>query len=208
MDSYTQLRELARMRRDAAMQRIRSDYERAISHIDYLERTVGDGRDVPPPTENTRHKSRRVQGLMEEVLPRDREFTQADVLALMQAAQPDRHFPLPTLRTALGRMASKGEIELVRRGRKGATIWRVCDSPPTGGVPFAALMMNEAAEIVLRENGPMRDMEIVLAIQARGNQADQDSRDVVRSLRASMHALKRQFVRGADGRWGLRDPRV
>jgi len=58
-----------------------------------------------------------------------------------------------------------------------------------------------AAEIVLRERGPLTLVEIAMAVQAMGVRAGDDPQVLLNNLRASFRYHEGRFVRGKDGRW-------
>ena len=65
-----------------------------------------------------------------------------------------------------------------------------------------------AAEVVLRERGPLTLYELAAEIQARGCRSGDDPRKLVENLRASMRYHVERFVRGEDGRWATSPVRL
>ena len=92
---------------------------------------------------------------LRRVIPRDRAFTLPEVIPLAQAAMLPRKTPASTIRKGLRLLESYGEVCRVRRIRYGSVEWTVCDGAP-GELPLAAMRLPDAAEMLLRLNGPMR----------------------------------------------------
>src|SRR5262249_21353999 len=150
--------------------------------INALERAVGEGG--PPPPEGNVRKSKAVLSIARTLVPPTGEFTTDDMKAWLEAERPTRRFPMPSVRSAMRRLSDQGVVRAVARGYPGKPTWTATGKLAEAETPFAMLRLPDAAEIVLRELGPMREVDLALAIQARGNQAGSDQLRVVRSLRA------------------------
>ncbi len=66
---------------------------------------------------------------------------------------------------------------------------------------FSAMSAVAAAEVVLRERGPLTLVEIAAEVQARGCRAADEPRKLINNLRASLKYHATRFELGKDGRW-------
>lgn len=79
------------------------------------------------------------------------------------------------------------------KGRKRYSRGRTGD-----GSNYAILTTIRAAELVLRDCGPMRLVELTLEVQRRGCRAGDDPASVQRAIRASLGYNRGKFVRDGD----------
>lgn len=75
---------------------------------------------------------------------------------------------------------------------------------PSKGKAFLYLTPIQAAEIVLREGKTLTLAELTVEIQSRGCRKNDDPRRLSNTLRGCLIYHSGRFVRGEDGRWGLR----
>jgi len=201
MDAYEQLRQRARSKRDAAIRAAQSEFRQSVRRINELERKIGEGASPPPP--GNAAKGRIVWTIIRSLIPQDREFTIDDMKRWLAENHSTRKFPASTVRASFRRLADQGLIRPVRRGHAAQVTWIACEDGSADDVPFASLSLPDAAEVVLRDFGPLREVELVLAIQQRGNRRDAPSGRVVKSLAKALQSNPGRFVCGDDGRWRL-----
>lgn len=170
MDAYETLRQRARAKRDAAVRAAQAEFRQSVRRINELERKIGDGAN--PPALGNAAKGEIVWTAVRDLIPKDREFTLEDMKRWLAENHSTRKFPISTVRASFRRLADQGLIRAVKRGRAAQVTWIACNGDAPDDVPFAALSLPEAAGVILRELGPMRDIELVLAMQQRGNRPD------------------------------------
>jgi len=130
-------------------------------------------------------------------MPKDREFTTAELYALATKAMPKRRLTLLKVRSAL---ANLEETDRVRRSRliHAKIQWASPDfvaEVRKWSVPTCA----RVAEKVLRERGPLPLLDLVVAMREAGFRADDEPR-LVRNAVAKALYTNRQFKQ--DGkRW-------
>jgi hypothetical protein len=201
MDAYDTLRDRARSKRQAAIRKAQAECRAALRKINELERKVGNGG--PAPDEGNRAKSARILALAQSLIPKDQEFTLADMTAWLREAEPTRRFPIPTIRATFRRLADMGLIRPTSRGYAAEVSWMACNGQGKQDVPFAALSLPDAAERVLRDAGPMREVELALAIQHRGCRSRDPQRRVTKSLAIALRRNNERFTCANDGRWKI-----
>lgn len=197
MDAFEALRKQAREKRNEAISLARAEYRQSIQQIDELQRGLGCGyRRV------SRSKTQPLQDLMLELIPKDRPFTVNDMVGWMKAKHPLRNFNTPTIRAIIPHLSERGVIHRVGRDAKGCVLWAAVGSKVKVS-PYAAMPLTEVAEVILKERGPMRLVELVLAMQQAGFRKDADPRRLMQSLRWANKRYAGRFQVGEDGRWEM-----
>lgn len=196
MDTFKELRKLARDKRDRQIKAIRDDYQATLEHINALEKQLIE----PKPSLLGRPKpavALRVEIM--EVAPKHSTFTVKDILSSLELDQSE----FTRVRTTFDRMIKRGEIKRVRRGRSTSPAVFAVSSygPPTN--ELNDLSQIEAAELVLRQIGRPVDLT-VLAVEMieRGFEPLAGKAGVKKSLRSAMGRNDR-FVE-ESGMWTLR----
>lgn len=192
MDAYETLRQRARAKREAAIRAAQKECRLALRRINELERRVGNGADPPGPGNVAKGKI--VWTVVRSLIPTDREFTIDDMRQWLAENYPTRKFPVSTVRASFRRLMDQGSIRPVSRGHYSKMTYVACAGGSPDDVPFAALNLPDAAARVLRELGPMRDMELVLAIQQRGNRSDSRPKRLLKSLVKSLNHNTERFA--------------
>lgn len=198
MDAYDTLRKQAVEKRDTAIVAARAEYRRSLQQIDDLCHSLGG--DAPKPSKS---KAQPVLELICALIP-DRAFTVGEMVEMLRDAAPDRTFNVPTIRTFFPRLAEQGIIRKVSRSVGGQVLWAAADSDVDEN-PYRAMPMTDMAEQVLRECGPMRLHELVVAMQESGYRPDAEPRRLAASFRWSAKNSPDRFSRGEDGRWVTAD---
>jgi len=195
MDAIKLLRQRAADRRDKAVEAARAEYRRTLHQIDELSASLN--CDAPRPSKS---KARPILELICGCLPKDKAFTVGEMVEMLRDAHPDRSFSVPTLRTFFPRLADQGVIHKVSRTSSGQVLWAAVGASVEVS-PFRAMPATEMAENILREVGPLRLAELVVAMQERGYRADAEPRRLAASLRWSLRQNPSRFQRGDDLRW-------
>lgn len=194
MDAFETLRRQAVERRNTAIKDARKKCQEIIRWVDRLERQL-----VPPPPTNPEQKRAALCDILCGLMPTDREFTTAELFALAKKAHPYRRLSLDKVRASLNYLEENDRVR--RRRLVDATVmWsgpEYVEQVRTWNAPTCA----KVAEKVLRERGPMRSLDLLVAIMESGFRADDDPRKVKSALSRALSA-NWQFKR--DGRlWGL-----
>ena len=129
-----------------------------------------------------------IYDLIVEHIPRDRPFALRDVMPLLCRAEPHRHFIEPTVRAIFKRVIDDGLVRKVRKSDHGYMLWAAPECPIDELGPLATVSIADAIEYVLRREGPLRPVELVLAVQQHGYRVD-----------ASPHALLGTLRRRSSG---------
>ena len=194
MDAFETLRRQAVERRDTAIKDARKKCQEVIRWVDQLERQL-----VPPAPTKPEQKRQALCDILCGLMPTDREFTTAELFALAKKAHPHRRLSLQKVRLSLRYLE---EYDRVRRTRLIDAKIQWASPGFIGRVKtWKAETCAKAAEKVLRERGPMRVLDLLIAIRECGFRADDDPRKVQSALARSL-CTNRQFKR--EGRlWGL-----
>jgi len=199
MNTFAELRRLAEVKRDEAIQEAKSEYLATLAGIADLENKLA-SKPVPAP----RPKTSRTHPLIDLVfdsLPQDRPFTLVDVVAAMKAADPDRKFSTPSVRTNIHRLIKQRAVKRVRHAvAHGCSIYAVAELDLEES-PFGVMTQIQVAEQVLRELGkPVDALTLLFALQERGFQADSDEKTAMNSLSRGM-AKKPDVFANIAGNW-------
>jgi hypothetical protein len=199
MDPISTLRQQAAAKRDAAILKAKADYSYALRLLDDLAKTLPN--ESRKPRIGRRSQQQPVIELLADILPKDRPFTIRDVLGLLRAAHPSREFHEPTIRTFFAKLIDRGMIRRLRKLDKGFIQWAAAGYAAPDDGPLSALSMPDAVETVLRERGPLRPAELVVAIQEQGYRSDANPRALLTSLKQAHKRNADRFSIGADGTW-------
>jgi hypothetical protein len=198
MDALKLLREQAARRRDKAIQAARNEYRDSLKEIDQLGMRLN--LDVRA-TRGARRK-KTIYNLIIEHMPTDRVFALRDVLPILRKAEPYRQFIEPTVRTTFKRIIDDGHLRKVRRSDHGFMLWAAPGCPIEEIGPLATVSIADAIEYVLRRDGPMRPVEILLAVQALGYRPDASPRNLLATLAQGLKRNSpRRFVQLTNRKW-------
>jgi len=197
MDAYAALEKQARKKRDAAIQRVRVEYRDTLQRIHNLRDALGES--VEP---DKRAKPKPIVELVQELMPRDRAFTFADVLRILRDAEPNREFNDPSIRSMLAQLDKRGIVCRVGTNQRGRVLWAAGDSK-IEAEPYGQASLVDMAETILQKNGPMRPAELVVAIRETGYRADADPHATMAAVRQLLRRYTKWFKQGGDGRWTM-----
>lgn len=195
MDAIETLKAQAREKRDQAIADARAEFNSAMASIRKLERELAPKEKKPP-----RASGAPVFALVAASVPSE-PFTCGDLLAALRKADPQREFTVGTVRVYLRMLSDRGMIQRVARGGRNQTVWESIDGATVPEKPFAALYIPDAAEVVLRERGPLRVNELVVALQDRGYRVDADPAVLSNSVSKSLNYHPERFYKVRGGRW-------
>ena len=192
MNIFSELRQLARDKRDSAIAAIKSEYRKELAEINKLEKSLTKkpglkGRPKPKVPLWTR---------IMDVVPNDANFTVDDVLRLLDLPESDK----PMVRTTFDRLMRQHQMKRVRRGRRGTpALFAVMDfGPPLN--PLNDMSQIDAATAVLRDvDKPLTVTELVMEMKQRGYVAISGDRALAKSLGREM-GRKEVFSRCGE-RW-------
>jgi hypothetical protein len=172
------LREQAATKRDDAIKAARDEFTQTLRLIDDLgERLFYDHRSAAD-----KPAKRPIIDLIVDAMPKSRPFQLREVLAKLRKAYPKRNFHEPTIRTLFKRLSDQGLIRKLSKGDRGFILWAASQCPVADGGPLATCSLPDVAEQVLRESGPLRAVEVILAVHERGYRPDADQRALLQNL--------------------------
>ncbi len=145
MDDFSEMRRLARAKRDEAIKTARLEYEATLESINDLQKRLtkkpslkGKGKPIVP---------LRVQIM--DVIPTDRSWTVYELLKWLDRPETDK----PMVRTTLDRLRKRGDIRRLRRGRNNIpALFAIAGYGPED-LGLNALSQIEAAKVVLADLG-------------------------------------------------------
>jgi hypothetical protein len=120
MEAFTELRKLARQRRDKAIAVATREYNDTLQRIAAVEQDLlGKQR--------SDHKT--VAGTILQAIPLDRPFTTEDVMAGLRAMDPLADWRMASVTNQIGRLRQRGLVRRLRRpcGKHKALYVRVCE---------------------------------------------------------------------------------
>ena len=179
MDDFSEMRRLARAKRDEAFKAARLEYEATLESINDLQKRL-----TKKPSLKGRPKPivpLRVQIM--DVIPTDRTWTVYELLKWLDRPETDK----PMVRTTLDRLRKRGDIRRLRRGRNNIpALFAVKDYGPED-LGLNDLSQIEAARLVMAELGRPVDLTtLVVEMMERGYEPVTDERALRKSLGAAM----------------------
>lgn len=196
MDVYTALRDQARTKRDEAIAAARATYNTTMRRICELAKGMGDAppKDVEP-------EWLPIKESILNLAPPDRAFTAHEAFAWLREDAPNRPLRLVTVRVSVQRLCETGQLKRVRWGDKGHMMFGVPECPEESG-RWGTMNYPQAMELLLRERGPMRCIELAIALHEQGFRPGKTQRDVYDAVHNSLRNSQR-FCRAELGRWDV-----
>ncbi|MCA9230785.1 MAG: hypothetical protein KDA57_09035 [Planctomycetales bacterium] len=194
MNPYELLRKQAAEKLDQAVSAARKEYRETCDKINALRKELGD---EPEPGVRV-HKT--TIDTVREYLPRDRTFSNADVLSIVQDVEPERHWNRGTVKAAVYRLADLKEIRRIAKDDTGHVLWAAFDFE-CESKPYADMPLSDVIAEILGDKGAMRPAELVVAAQALGCRAEDDPGKLLRAVRKALQGNPRRFERDGEGRW-------
>jgi hypothetical protein len=201
MDPFLALRQQAAIKRDEAMAHARRVYRDDIEAIEALEKRI-------PPTTAQRAQATFKRGmntvdLMKSLVPPDQPFQLADMLRWLYEVRKGEKFREASVRTYLSRLAARGSIrKLYKTGSNGALWISTGATATTGGIE--TMSIPEVVELILEAEGrPLRVLELVVGMHARGYRQKSSPKTLARSIRDMFKRYPGRFVEGEHGKWAM-----
>jgi hypothetical protein len=198
MDAINILRQQAAQKRDEAIKVARDEHRQTLRLIDELAMQLFH---ETQPTRRGHERKRPIIDLIVDYMPKDRPFAIRELLAKLRKVDPKRIFHEPTFRTLFKRLIDQGRIRKVSKGDRGFILWAASECPESDQGPLATVSISNAMESVLRELGPLKPVEIVLAVQERGYRPDSNRRVLLGTLSTAFKRNSDRFQQLDDGRW-------
>ena len=161
MDDFSEMRRLAREKRDAAIKQARLEYSATLEQINELQKRL-----CKKPSQKGRPKPLVPMRMMiMDAAPVDRTFTVSDVLRWLERPETDKGL----IQSTLCKMIKRGDIRRLRRGRSNVqAIYAVSDYGPSD-LGLNSLSQIEAARLVMADLGkPVDATTLVVEMLERG----------------------------------------
>jgi hypothetical protein len=189
MNEFNDLRKRAREKRDKAIAQARQDYAETLGRIAALEQDLL-GRDLST--------HRKISVCIERVIPQDREFTTADIMAGLEALDPGRVWRKRSIDNHISRLRERGLVRRVRKakGTEPAIYARV--GAKVTERPFQDMTLRQVIKVVLGDRA-MNETELTVAMREAGY----DSTMTPQALRnaVGVELRKNAGFRKTDGKW-------
>ena len=195
MNDFNEMRRLARVKRDEAVQAAKLEYEATLESINDLQKRL-----TKKPSLKGRPKPivpMRVHIM--DCVPHDSTFTVAEILKWLDRPDTDKTI----VRSTLDKMIKRGDVKRVRRGRSTAPALFAVSAYAPEDLGLNGLSQIEAAEIVLREIGrPASLTTLIVEMLERGFDPVVDETTLRNSLKSSMR--KRPVFHNDSGVWSIK----
>ena len=142
MNDFSEMRRLARVKRDEAIKTARLEYEATLESINDLQKRL-----TKKPSQKGKPKPIvPMRMLIMDVVPADRTFTVYDLLKRLERPDTDKVI----VRSTLEKMIKRGDIRRLRRGRNNIpALFAVADYGPED-LGLNGLSQIEAAQLVVQ----------------------------------------------------------
>jgi len=200
MDAYDQLRKVAREKRDQAILEARLECQRTLHTIKALRARITDKPLIEGGVAVDEPKRRKLIDIICEVVPKGYAFTMVELQDWVQQSEPGRTVDRDTLRTLIHTLKNEGVVRRVARTGRNAVTWEYV-KPRSRELAFEAMLLPDAAAVVLRDTGPLRIMELVTALQKRGYRTDAQPRTLLAAAGAALRRNPERFAVDSDRRW-------
>jgi|GEM_PF-4327911 len=192
MDAFNELRQEARERRDAEIEKIKVAYRSELAEINALAKRMTRKPSLKGQSKPTVPLREQIM----EVAPHDETFTVYDILERLKLAVSEK----PRVRTTFDRLMQRKEIKRVRRGRKDVPAIFARHDFELEVSPLNQMSQIEAAATVLREIGPSDITTLIVAMQYRGFTPLCSLRGLRKSLRSALGSNPDLFSQ-IKGKW-------
>jgi hypothetical protein len=182
------LREQAARKRDKAIQAARNEYRDTLKQIDQLGMRLS----LDVRTFRGARRKQPIHELIVQHMPKDRPFALRDLLPILSKAEPSRQFREQTIRVLFKRLIDEELVCKVRKSDHGFMLWRAPECPIDELGPLATVSVADAMEYALKREGPLRPVELLIAIQKYGYRPDAAPRNLLATLG---QALKRSLTK-------------
>ena len=195
MEDFNSIRKRARERREKSIKQARVEYAETLARIAELEQDLLGRQPV---------KYKSIASCVEAVIPTDRTFTSADIMAGLEALGSGRVWRKRSVDNHISQLRGRGIVKRIRRVRNGQLALYALADLDTEPVPFEGMDLAACVSLVLRDaDGPMRPTEVAVALLEHGYETSMD-RGGLRNAVCAVLRDEGRFVRGEDGKWGLK----
>lgn len=163
MNAFENLRKIAVAKRDKAFKHARDEYNDTIRKIAELESKLTGSRIRP--------KSKMDNGTLPDIIfhaaPANRPFSIEDACGFIRAADPDRKFTKASVNTTVNRMKNEGVLKHIAaaKGKNQVALYALADADCQ---PQQKLLIDWAHQILESNEGPMKAVEIMVAMTENG----------------------------------------
>ncbi len=193
MKEINALRKRAIERRNRAIAKARADYKATLTRLAELEQDLYGIKPVA-------HKT--VAACIDSVIPSDRAFTTADVMAGLEALDNGREWRKRSIDNHLSRLRERGIVKRVKRARKGNLAIYARADLDMEPVAFQDMELWEVMALILRDSDePMTAIELTVALIEAGYETSM-TRQHLRNTVGRMLAERGEFERDGEA-WGL-----
>ncbi len=183
MEAITDLRKLARERRDKAINAAKRQYAATLERIAAVEQDI---------LGHLPSDHKRMADVVQTVIPTDRPFTTGDIMAALRAAHPDRECYMRTVTNQIGRLRAQGFIRRIRRPTRTTAAIYACVQVE---VPESQLgdkaLADVAAEVL--EGTSMNATELAVAVLAAGYRTRMGNRALRAEINTSLRKQPERF---------------
>jgi hypothetical protein len=188
MNEFNALRQRARDKRDKAIAEVRREYEAALVQIAALEQDL---------LGKVSSRYKKISAAIESVIPRESEFTTADIMAGLEALDPRRSWRKRSIDNHISRLRERGLIKRLKRATVHEPAVYARAEAPVKAAPLDDMTLLQVIGKVLAVR-PMTTTEVVVAVLEAGYQTTM-------AKTALRNHVTRQLGRGGfkqeDGRW-------
>ena len=135
MDAYKLLQKQAAEKLVQVIQAARTEYRATCDKINSLRRELGD---EPEPGLRV-HKT--AIDAVREYMPRDRPFSNREILETIVVAEPERHWNRGTVKAAVYKLADRKELRRIAKDAKRHILWvafdHECETKPFAAIPMS-----------------------------------------------------------------------
>ena len=194
MNAFNELRRLAAEKRDNSIHRAKAEYQTALTRISELDQMI-QGKFSPGRVS--------VSKAIDMVLPKDRPFTTADVMAGLQALDPNRTWRERSINNYMSQLRKRGEVKRLRRNGINRHALYVKAGVEVPELPFQDMLFVEVIEAVLVATGkPMTTTEIVVTALELGYQTEQSNKHFSNHTRTTLRDNPCRFEK-TNKKWAI-----
>jgi hypothetical protein len=189
MNSFTRLREQARLKRDKAITEVRAEYAATLKKIAELEQDLLGAKPA-------RHRS--IASCINLVIPTDRAFTTVDIMTALEALDAGRVWRKRSIDNHISRLRDRGIVRRLRKSQNTEPALYARVGVVVEPLPFEDMTLREVIAAILKDR-PLRQTELAVVMLEAGYRTTMD----VRALRTAVGVELRRgpFEKCADGRW-------
>lgn len=190
MKEFNELRARARDKRDRDIATIQAEYAETLVRIASIEQSLL-GRGLG--------SHRKISARIESVIPTDRPFTTAELLASLEALDPRRIWRKHSVSNHICYLRRKGLVRRLKRAQGANPAVYVRVGVQVGPVPFEGLTLPQVIAEVLGDRR-MRQAELVVAMLDAGYSSAMSAKDFRSAVGAALRKDPQRFT-FAGGKW-------